>query len=217
MLGYLLLLLVPIAAVAYILWDHKRKAAARDAAAEGRLQELMAVATPAARAAEDGAAAPAAERTAAGASAAANLAGAAPEPPLDAALYALRGRVLNPAQTLLYLLLKRELPVYSVLPRVSLGAVLEVGPGFEGSAREGEARRLSSLAVDFVIADRSMRPVVVLQLVAGDDDGAAQAERNAARSRLAAAGVRYLELDPKRLPRRDIIRAVVLAEAPISA
>ena len=215
MLGYLLLLLVPIAAVAYVLWDHQRKAAARNAAAEGRLQELMAVATPVAR--TEAAAAAEAERSAAGASGAVTGAGAASEFPLDATLYALRGRVLNPAQTLLYLLLKRELPDYSVLPRVSLGAVLEVGPGFTGSAREGEARRLASLTVDFVIADRSMRPVVVLQLAASDDDGAAQGERSAARSRLAAAGVRYLELDPKRLPRRDAVRAVVLSEAPISA
>lgn len=211
-LGYLLLLLVPIAAIAYVLWDHQRKTAERNAAAEGRLQDLLAVAKPVARTAQDGGAKPAVMPGASAPPAAGGLVPAA-----HAALYAVRGRMLDPPQTLLYLLLKTALPDYTVLPRVSLAVVLEAGPGFTGLARDEQTRQLASLTVDFVIADRSMRPVVVIDLTPAENDAFAQADRHATRSRIAAAGMRYLALDPKRLPRRDAVRAVVLGEAPISA
>jgi hypothetical protein len=57
-----------------------------------------------------------------------------------------------------------------------------------------------------------MRPVTVIDLAAHGIGGAAQADRAATRTRLAAAGVRYLELEPTALPRKDAIRAVVLDE-----
>ncbi|MGZ9005930.1 MAG: hypothetical protein ACXW20_19325, partial [Burkholderiales bacterium] len=39
--SYLLLILSPIGGVGYVLWDHKRKVAAREAASAGRLKEIL--------------------------------------------------------------------------------------------------------------------------------------------------------------------------------
>jgi hypothetical protein len=139
-----------------------------------------------------------------GASATPAEAGSAP------ALYAVRKRVLSPPQTLLYYLLKTGLPEHVILPRVTLAALLDTGPALVGFAREEQVRRLASLTVDFAVVDKNMQPVVVIELAAPDSGGAARADRDAARSRLDAAGVKYIELDPAALPRKDALRALVL-------
>jgi len=203
--GYLLLVLIPVAGIAYIIWDHRRKTAERNAAAASRLHELLGTAAQRQRAEDAGS--PAAATTAAPAAARAEEAPAAP-------LYASRDRVLTPPQTLLYYLLKTGLPDHIIFARVTLASVLEAGPGLSGFAREEQIRRLAALTVDFVVSDKNMKPVVVVEIATPDQAGAAQADRASARTRLTAAGVRYLELDPKQLPRKDAIRAVVLADTP---
>jgi len=59
---------------------------------------------------------------------------------------------------------------------------------------------------------KAMRPVAVIGLAARDERGAAQSDRAAVRTRLAAASLRYLELDPQQLPRKEAMRALVLGE-----
>jgi hypothetical protein len=211
LLGYLLLVLVPVCAIAYIIWEHRRKTAVRDAAAEGRLQELLAVARP-----PPGARSPEATRVtnpqpesgAASSALAATTVLAAP----PSALYTPRARVLTPPQTLLYYLLRTGLSEYVVLARVSLASVIEAGPSLTGFAREEQIRRLAALTVDFLVVDKSMRPIAVVELTRANEDGATQADRVAARARVKAAGVRYLELDSDRLPRKDGIRTLVLGD-----
>jgi len=127
-----------------------------------------------------------------------------------APLYAVRERVLSVPQTLLYYLLKTGLPDYVILARVSLAAVLEAGPGLTGFAREEQIRRLSAITVDFVVSDNRMQPIAVIELEMADEGSAARADRESARLRLAAAGVRYLEVNPRAMPRKDAIRALVL-------
>jgi hypothetical protein len=134
--------------------------------------------------------------------------------PDAASLYARRERVLNPAQTLVYLLLRTGLPDHVVFARVALASILEAGPGLSGFARDEQARRLAALTVDFVVADRNMRPLAVVELAADDQGSVAQTDRASARTRLAAAGVRYVELDTRALPRKDGIRVAVLGDAP---
>jgi hypothetical protein len=212
-LGYILLVVMPIVVVAYIVWDHRRKMAEREAASAGRLQELLGVAALPQLAEREGlrapvSAAPAAPATAVPSAASLPQSAAVPAAPL----YAARERVLSSPQTLLYYLLRTGLPDHVILARVTLASLLEAGPGLEGVAREEQIRRLSALTVDFVVADKGMRPVTVIDLAAHGIGGAAQADRAATRSRLAAAGVRYLELEPTALPRKDAIRAVVLDE-----
>ena len=58
-----------------------------------------------------------------------------------------------------------------------------------------------------------MRPLAVVELAAPDQGSVAQTDRASARTRLTAAGVRYVELDARALPRKDGIRAAVLGDA----
>ena len=256
--GFILLVLLPIVAVGYIVWDYKRKTAQRAEVSAGRLSELMGVATqvqvqppsatptptqtqvqpqsqaqpqpvnpverapvvpPAPRSEPAVAAAPAARIEIGAAPAGRIETAAALTPRAELAsdgppLYAPRERVLNPAQTLAFLLLKTGLPDHVVFARVTLASILEAGPGLSGFARDEQARRLAALTVDFVIADRNMRPLAVVELAAADQGSVAQTDRASARTRLVAAGVRYVELDARALPRKDGIRAAVLGDAP---
>lgn len=214
--GYLLLLLIPIAAIALIIWNHKRRAAALDMASAGRMHELLGVAEAVRRAPEPELHPQPSRRADAGAGAAPPLATALPLAEAEAhgqisePLYTPRDRVLSAPQTLLYYLLRTGVPDHVIFPRVSLSAVLEAGPGLSGFAREEQVRRIGAINVDFLVADKSMRPVTVVELSALLEGGAAQADRESARERLAAAGVRHIEIDPRAMPRRDAIRALVL-------
>jgi hypothetical protein len=224
--GYLLLVLIPVGAIAVIIWNHKRRASALDRASAGRMTELLGVAEAVRRAPE-----PELRREGSGRSdvapgapvpAAGGMSAAAPDVPteLAAPLYKPRDRVLTAPQTLLYYLLKTGLPDHVVFPRVPLSALIEAGPGLSGFARDEQVRRLCAINVDFLVADKSMRPVTVVELSALIEGGAAQADRESARERLAAAGVRYLEINPRSMPRKEAVRALVLgrdtAEAPQS-
>lgn len=212
--AYLLLVLIPIAAVAYLIWDHKRKTAERNVASAGRLHELLGTAAQAelSRASDTPVAATTATAPARSAPAGPNI---SPRPALDnpapPGLYAVRKRVLSPPQTLLYYLLKTGLPEHLVLARVTLAALLDAGPALVGFARDEQIRRLATLTVDFAVVDKNMQPLAVVELAAAYSGSAAQADRDAARSRLDAAGVKYIELDPAALPRKDALRALVLA------
>ena len=242
--GFILLILLPIVAVGYIVWDYKRKTAQRAAVSAGRLTDLMGVATqvqvqprsqtePQTQLANSAERAPAvtplpraepatgpAPQVETGAALEARIEPVATLTPRtetapDAPpLYARRERVLNPAQTLVYLLLKTGLPDHVVFARATLASVLEAGPGLSGFSRDEQARRLAALTVDFVVADRNMRPLAVVELAAADQGSVAQTDRASARTRLAAAGVRYVELDARALPRKDGIRVAVLGDAP---
>jgi hypothetical protein len=122
--------------------------------------------------------------------------------------------VLTPPQTLLYYLLRTGLPDHVVFARMTLASILEAGPRLSGFAREEQLRRLAALTVDFVVSDKNMQPVAVVELTVHAPGSSAQADRASACTLLAAAGVRYLEFDATQLPRKDAIRAVVLGDTP---
>ena len=216
-LGFIFLVLIPIAAIAYIVWDYRRKTAQRAAVSAGRLTELIG----AAQEVQLSASPPSAAEEAAVAPVAPTPSPAIPSETEttkpEAPLYKARERVLSPAQTLLYYLLRTGLPEHVVLARVSLAAVLEAGPGLAGFARDEQTRRLAGLTVDFVVADRNMRPVAVVEIAAAGQDSVAQTDRESARTRLAAAGVRHVELDARKLPRKEGIREAVLGDAQAAA
>ena len=196
---YLLLALLPIAALAYIVWDHRRKAAQREAASAARMQELLGVAAanPA----------PAQTSDAAGATAAA----AAEAPPAKrAGSYEVRQRVLTPPQTLLYYLLRTGLPDYVVFAQLPVASVLDAPADLAPYAREEQARIFARHVVDFVVVDKSTRPVAVVKLTTtGDTHQSAVASL---RSWFTGAGVRYVEIDSASLPRKEAVRSVVLGE-----
>jgi len=221
--AYLLLLLIPIAAVALIIWNHKRRTAARDLASAGRMHELLGVAEHARAAVEPELHLQPLRRSDAAPDAGTPLiaavpfVAAAPQAEISEPLYTPRERVLSAPQTLLYYLLRIGLPDYVIFARVPLAAFLEAGPGLSGFAREEQIRRLSAINVDFLVSDKGMRPVTVIELIALHEGGAAQADRESARDRLAAAGVRYLEIDPRAMPRKEAIRSLVLGGDAIEA
>jgi hypothetical protein len=197
--SYLLLILIPIGGVGYVLWDHKRKAAARAAASAGRLQEILGAVQQARVEGDTNAPADASAET--------PPVAAVPAPPA----YVRRERMLNPPQTLLYYLLRTAMPDYLVFAQMPLSALLDPGPALSGYARDETSRRLALRSIDCVVSDRRMRPVVAVQLSSRQS-----AATNAAASTaewLAAAGVRYVELDPSALPRKEAIREVVLGES----
>src|SRR5688572_19036511 len=97
--AYMLLLLIPIVAVAYIVWDYRRKTAQRDAANAERLQDVMGAATQLPRAAKE-------ESTGGGLDTARD--------PASIVSYIGRERLLTPPQTLLYYLLRAGLPDHVV-------------------------------------------------------------------------------------------------------
>ena len=193
---YLLLVVIPVAVIAYIVWDHKRKAAAREAASAGRLQQIFG---PVERAPteQDGVSIGAAG-------------GTAVEATRNSVEYVRRDRVLDPSRTLLYYLLRTALPDYVVFVQVPLASVLEPSPGASPRAQEESLARLTLRTVDFLVSDRNMQPIAVVQLVTATHTNAATAVLP--ESSLAAAGVRYIELDPAALPRKDAIRAIVLGD-----
>jgi len=212
-LGYLLLILLPVGAIAYIIWDHKRKVAQRVIAAAGRMHELLSIAAhipsePAAEQMHDTHAATPAPHP----QAAVPLQRTPPALHEEIAppLYAVRERVLSAPQTLLYYLLRTGLPEHVILARVSLAAILEAGPGLTGFSREEQVRRLAAISVDFLVSDTRMQPLAVIELETPDAGSAAQADRESARERLAAAGVRYLAIDPRAMPRKEALRDLVL-------
>lgn len=199
--GYLLLVLLPIAAVGYIVWDHKRKIAQREADSAGRMEALLGVAVHAPRAeVADTVSDPAA------------VAGELPRPAMP---YVLRERLLTPPQTLLYYLLKTSLPDHAVFAQMSVATVLDSAATVAAYAREEQARIFARHIVDFVITDKSTRPVTVLKLThAGETQPAAL---SAMRTWFAAAGVRFVEIDAAALPRKDAVRALVLGDSATDA
>ena len=207
-LGYLLLILIPLAAVAYIFWDHRRKAAQRVAASAGRLQELLG-ATPAPAPQQDTSKS-ARPAPAAPASIHSVSAGSTAQVDEVTPFYAVRERLLDPAQTLLYQLLRTGLPNHLVFADMTLASVLDVGPGGPGYARTEQVRRLAAHTLDFVVADRGMKPVAVVKLRSAERNGTAQGEGDPVSQWLASAGVRYVEIAATALPRKEAIGDIVL-------
>ena len=124
--------------------------------------------------------------------------------------YARRDRVLDPSHTLVYYLLRTALPDYVVFAQVAFASVLEPSPGASRAGAEESLARLTARTVDFLVSDRNMQPIAVVQLVTAAHANAATAA--SPESSLDAAGVRYIELDPAALPRKDAIRAIVLGD-----
>lgn len=101
----------------------------------------------------------------------------------------------------------RALPEHTVLAQVAMGALIEVDQALadqEFAVREKFARKI----VDFVVCDRQMRVVALIEL----DDRTHDAEKDRARDAMtAAAGYRTLRWDSRAKPTEAQIRAEVLA------
>jgi hypothetical protein len=177
-----MLLLAPLVAIPILWWNYRRKNAERESYSDDRWRKLVTTATV------DPALVPAAAvavRTA----------------------YATRARVLDPEQTVLYYLLKNSLPDHEVMPLVGLAGVIEVRAELTGAEREQRLRALAQHTVDFLVCNKALQPVVVIDLPMLDAASPAQDFRSRS---LAEAGIRYLQLSRKALPKREAVRALVL-------
>lgn len=192
---WILFVLVVAGGIAILTWDIRRKTAAREAASKKRFEEMF-LARPAAG------------------SAPASVPAAAPGPsvgpvegkPVAPAFPAPeRGRFLDRTQTLIYRLLKVAIPDHEVFANVALASVT-------GSKNEQEARRLSQFRLDFVVCDKSMQVVAVVEMEASGGLQAAGEQRFKADS-LKAAGIRLVRVDSARLPRREEIRELVCGQS----
>lgn len=188
-----MLALLPIAAVGYIAWDHKRKVAQREALSAGRMEELLVVAQHATR---GGGIEPSLAPVAA--------------PPEPASTFILRERFLSPPQTLLFYLLKTGLPDYVVVAQVPVASLLDPAPNLAAYAREEQARMFARHIVDFAILDKSTRPVAVINLGNAAEQGRAASLQM--KAWMSAAGLRYVELDATALPRKEALRELVLGD-----
>lgn len=184
---------------AVLIWDYRRKAAKRESVSRQRFQQLLkAGPTAAAPSGPAGDAVP--EPVATGP--------AAPEG-APAPAYAARVRLLSPAETLVYYLLKSAIADHEVLAKVALATVVEL-PG-SGYDREQQARRLSRYQLDFVVCDKSLKVVAAVQLAATGAESVV-AQRIVAEC-LKSAGIRLVVIDPAALPKRAELRGMVCGSA----
>ena len=201
-----LFLLVAAGIIVLVVWNFRKQIAAREAASKARFERMLrAPAQPAAPAEP----AP----TAAAASPSAPFASLA-VPALAKAPVAVpaRERFLGQAETLLYYLLKTGLPGYEVFANVSLASV--IGASGSGHEREQQLRRLAQYRLDFVVCDKSMRIITVIEMdSAVAAVGAGEQQFNKADC-LKQAGIRLVRVNPAALPKREQIRALVGGPAP---
>jgi Protein of unknown function (DUF2726) len=183
-----LLLLAPFVAIPILWWHYRGRMAAKDSMSDARWQEIVVSSTA------DPAVVPVA---------------AVAAPLLPRAGFARRERLLDPAQTVLYYVLKNGLPDHEVMPRVGLAQVLDVPAEVADSEREQRLRSLAQHTVDFVVCNKALQVVAVIDLPV--QEPALMTPAQDFKSRIfSQAGIRYLRLSRKALPKRDAVRVLVL-------
>ncbi|HSD99957.1 MAG TPA: DUF2726 domain-containing protein [Burkholderiales bacterium] len=192
MLWYVLLL-ATVGVVVYAVWNFRRKAAERKAASQARFEKMF-----------KGEAQLAPELQPPFPTAA-ELSPSAESPPAAAQPVAAE-RFLGKAESLLYYLLRSGLPDAEVFAGVSLARVLSATGN--GRDREQQLRRLSQYQLDFVVCDKSMRVVAVVEVETAAGAGAAGDQRFKS-DVLKQAGIRVVRINPAELPRREQVGALV--------
>ncbi len=198
-----LLVLAPIAALAWFWWSYRRKQAERERESGERWSRMLS---------GTDAAAPS-EQQPATAITSSTAASAVAKSPVAALQYRGRDRLLDPAETLLFFLLRTELPECEVLVRVGLDRLLLLPEGIPATERE---RRLAALArhvADFVVCDKSMRPLAAIDLLAAEAPPVLTAAPDFRVQCLAQSGIRHLQFARTALPKRQDLRAQVLGPA----
>jgi hypothetical protein len=190
---------------AILVWDYRRKVAARESASKKRFEEMFM-----ARQAPVPGAAPHAVQPAATPVTMAPLAPAAnssamTKGPAPVAAVSIQ-RFLGQPETLVYRLLRASIPDHEVFANVTLASV--VGANGGGFDREQQLRRLSQCRLDFVVCDKGMRIVTVVEIESAGRAPAAGDQQFKVDS-LKAAGIRLVRVSTAKLPRRDELRALV--------
>lgn len=178
-----LIVLAPVIAIPVLWWNYRRKLAQKEELAGARWERLVSTA---------------------------KSGDADPQPAAVAPLYQRRERLLDPAQTLAFLLLKQGLPDHEILAGVVLSELLELPPDAGDAGREQRRRQLAQHRVDFVVCSKSMQPLVAVDLIDHEAPAALTAAPDFKSQCLHQAGVRHVRLLRSALPPRRDIRAHVL-------
>lgn len=199
-----LFFLVGGGAIAYFVWNFRKKAVEREAATKKRFEEMF-LAQPAS-AASPGAPPPAAVPAAVPVPVAVpDIKAPAPALAPAAAAVPAGGRFLGQRETLLFRLLKVGIPDHEIFANVTLASVA-------GGRNEQETRRIAQYRLDFVVCDKNMRVVAAVEF---EQAGGAQAlgDQHFKTECLKAVGIHLVRVNPAALPRRDEIRGLVCGRA----
>ena len=199
------LVLAPFIAIPIFWWSYQRKQAARERLAHERWHSVV----QGAGKDSSGAAIP---------QSAVDTVKPVPQNGLPASMagnnvFQRRERMLDPAETLAYYLLRNGLPDCEVLGRVRLDQLLEVTGG-SGVATGGRLQGLAQHTVDFVICNKAMQPMAAVDVLDGEAGAVLTAAPDFKTRCLGQAGVRYVRVLRSALPKRQDVRAVVLGPAP---
>ena len=130
-------------------------------------------------------------------------------------LYLLRPRFLSKAEAVVFLLLRAAFPRHEIFARIRLADVLQVKIGPQGMERLRAFRKIANQHVGFVICDRDMTIVAIVdsrepdQLVNPRDQKLEVIKQRC----LQAAQVKYLCVYPPQLPRYRELREQILGPA----
>lgn len=185
-----LFLLASIAAIVWVAWTYRKRAANKAAASRARMQELLAAVPGNGTPKTTGAAAPAAQPAA--------------EP---VAVYTRREHLLGPSQILLFQRLKTGLPDLEVFANVSLAEVIDISAPLRGGELEQRRRELALHRVDFLVCEKNTRIIAVVEFETVADTAKFKA------GCLATAGIRHVCIHPKAIPEQQDIHALIFTPA----
>lgn len=130
-------------------------------------------------------------------------------------LYLLRPRFLSKAESVVHLLLRAAFPRHEIFARVRLSDVLQVKIGPQGMERLRAFRKIANQHVGFVICDRDMTIVAIVDsrepdTVVNPRDQKLEIIKQRC---LQAAQVKYICVYPPQLPRYRELREQILGPA----
>jgi hypothetical protein len=130
-------------------------------------------------------------------------------------LYLLRPRFLAKSESVVFRLLKAAFPRHEVFARVRLADVLQVKIGPQGMERLRAFRKIANQHVGFVICDRDMTIVAIVDAKEPDQviDPRDQKLETIKQRCLQAAQVKYVCVYPPQLPRYRELREQILGPA----
>jgi len=127
-------------------------------------------------------------------------------------LYLVRPRFLSKAEGMVYLLLRAAFPRHEIFARVRLSDVLQVKIGPQGMERLRAFRKIANQHVGFVIVDRDMTIVAIVDAKEPDSivNPRDQKLEIIKQRCLQAAQVKYICVYPPQLPRYKELREQIL-------
>jgi hypothetical protein len=130
-------------------------------------------------------------------------------------LYLLRPRFLTKSESVVFLLLRAAFPRHEIFARVRLSDVLQVKIGPQGMERLRAFRKIANQHVGFVICDRGMSIVAIVDSREPDTvtNPRDQKLEMIKQRCLQAAQVKYICVYPPQLPRYRELREQILGSA----